>query len=170
MLAGIRSDSTFPGNSGLTGNFSDFVGRVTINPDFPFKAHYRFRFDKSSFAPRRNEVRANIGPPAFNINADYSFFGDGTGSGEFANREEITTGFKSQISRDWSVRGSTRLDLQSERTLDYGVGIEYRCDCFTAAIDYKRTFTSDRDLRPTDTIFLRLIFKNLGEIGANSNP
>jgi len=163
----LRSDSTFLANSGLSGNFSDFVGRLTINPDFPFKAQYRFRFDKKNFVPRRNEVRANIGPPVFNINTNYSFFGSGTGSGEFNNREEITTVFNSRISSNWSVRGYHRQDLNEGTTLNYGFGISYLCDCFSAAIDYNRAFFSDRDLKPSDTIFVRFTFKNLGEFGTD---
>ncbi len=68
------------------------------------------------------------------------------------------------------VRGSTRRDLQSNSTLDYQLGVEYRCDCLTVAVDFTRTFTSDRDIKPSDTIFVRLTFKNLGEIGGAAGP
>lgn len=166
----LRRDRSFPENSGIEEKLSDIVGRVIIAPKYPFSAQYRFRLNKENFSPRRNEVQASIGPKAFNVKIDYSFFGEGTGSGEFSNREEITTGFNSQVSSDWLIRGSTRRDLQTDSTLDYQVGIEYRCDCLTAAIDFTRTFTSDRDIKPSDTIFLRLTFKNLGELGGAVGP
>ena len=149
---------------------SDIVGRVIIDADDPFRAQYRFRLNEQNFEPRRNEVQASIGPNAFKVNVEYSFFGEGTGSGEFTNREEITTGFRSQVSSDWIIRGSTRRDLQSNSTLDYQLGVEYRCDCLTVAVDFTRTFTSDRDVKPSDTIFVRLTFKNLGEIGGAAGP
>ena len=36
--------------------------------------------------------------------------------------------------------------------------------------DFTRTFTSDRDLKPTDTVFVRITFKNLGEVGSAVGP
>ena len=106
-----------------------------------------------------------MGPKAFNVTVNYSFFGEGTGAGEFSNREEITTGFTSELFDDWILRGSTRRDLQRDETLNYGLGLEYRCDCLHVAVDFTRTFTTDRDLKPSDTVFVRLTFKNLGEFG-----
>lgn len=166
----LRRDRQFAANSGLSGKFSDIVGRVNIDPDFPVSVQHRFRLNKQNFVPRRNEVKALIGPAAFKVNVDYSFFGEGTGSDEFGNREEISTGFNSQISSDWSVHGSTRRDLQSNSTLNYRFGVEYRCDCLTVAVDFSRTFTSDRDLKPSDSIFVRFTFKNLGEFGSAVGP
>jgi LPS-assembly protein len=166
----IRRDRSFPVNSGLEENFSDIVGRVVIDPDYPFNAQYRFRLDKQSFAPRRNELQVTMGPEAFKVKVDYSFFGEGSGSGEFSNREEITTGFRSRIASDWVLRGSTRRDLQRDEILDFRVGVEYQCDCLNVSVDFTRTFTSDRDLKPSDTIFIRFTFKNLGEFGSAVGP
>jgi LPS-assembly protein len=166
----VRRDNSFSENSGLAGNFSDIVGRVVLAPNYPINVQYRFRLNKQNFVPRRNEVHATLGPKAFNVNVNYSFFGEGTGSGEFGNREEITTGFESQLTNDWLLRGSTRRDLESDSTLNYKLGIEYHCDCLTVALDFTRTFTTDRDLKPTDSFFVRFTFKNLGEFGAEAGP
>jgi LPS-assembly protein len=166
----IRRDNSFAVNSGLEENFSDIVGRVVIDPGYTIDAQYRFRLDKQTFEPLRNELQAKMGPEIFNVKVDYSFFGAGTGSGEFGDREEITTGFSSRIAKEWLLRGSTRRDLQSKDTLNFGLGIEYQCDCLNVALDFTRTFTSDRDLKPTDTIFVRFTFKNLGEFGSSVGP
>jgi LPS-assembly protein len=165
-----RRDSTFGNDTGLEDNFSDVVGRVTIKPDFPINAQYRFRLDKDDLSPRRNEVFASIGPKAFNVNASYSFFDQGTGSGEFTDREELTTGFRSQITDEWAVSASTRRDLVLNESLRHNFSVEYVCDCFKMSIDFTRTFTQDRDVRPTETVFIRLSFKNLGEVGTSAGP
>ena len=107
------------------------------------------------------------------IGTGYSLLGEGTGSGEFTNREEITTGFSSQVFRDWSVHGSARRDLKRNEVLNYKFGFVYRCDCLTVTADFARTFASDRDLKPTDTFFVHFAFKNLGEFGttiSGDNP
>ena len=160
----LRRDSDFSPTSGLNDHFSDIVGRVSVQPSSPVKIQYRFRIDKDDFTARRNELSANVGPPALQLNLNYSFFDEGSGSGEFTDREETTFGFSSRITPAWSISASTRRDLQSSSTLNHNIGLTYECDCFTMKLTFARTFTQDRDVRPSDTIFVRLIFKNLGEI------
>lgn len=166
----VRRDSTFDLDSGLEDNFSDVVGRVAIRPNYPVNVQYRFRLDKDDLSPRRNEVIAGIGPRAFNVRINYSFFGQGTGSGEFGSREELTTGFRSQVTNEWAVSASTQRDMESNESLRHNFRLEYVCDCFKMSVDFTRTFTQDRDVRPTETIFLRLAFKNLGEVGTSAGP
>ena len=159
----FRRDNDFSATSGLNDHFSDIVGRVSVQPSTPVKLRYRFRLDKDDLSPRRNELSTVVGPKAIRLNLNYSFFDEGSGSGEFTDREEITYGFTSQITPAWSIDASTRRDLQASSTLNHNIGLTYECDCFTMKLTFTRTFTQDRDVRPSDTIFIRLIFKNLGE-------
>lgn len=160
----VRPNNDFAANSGLNDHFSDIVGKLSVRPSSSIKLQYRFRIDKDDFSARRNEFSANAGPPILNFNLNYSFFDEGSGSGEFADREELTYGFSSQFSKAWSLEASTRRDLQLSNTINQGVGLKFECDCFTMKLNLIRTFTQDRDVKPSDTIFLQLIFKNLGEI------
>jgi len=160
----VRPNNDFAANSGLNDHFSDIVGSLSVRPSSNVKLQYRFRIDKDNFSPRRNELSANAGPSVLNFNLNYSFFDEGSGSGEFADREELTYGFSSQFSKAWSLQASTRRDLQLSNTLTQSVGLMYECDCFTMRLNLTRTFTQDRDVKPSDTIFLQLVFKNLGEI------
>ncbi len=161
----LRRNSDFSANSGLNDYFSDIVGRISIQPSTPVKLQYRFRLDKDDFSARRNEVSLRAGPQALTLSANYTFFDEGSGSGEFADREELTYGFSSQITKSWSINASTRRDMQLSSTLNHNIGLTYECDdCFTMKVSFTRTFTQDRDVRPSDAIFIRLIFKNLGEV------
>ncbi|MEE8332481.1 MAG: LPS assembly protein LptD [Alphaproteobacteria bacterium] len=162
----LRRDASFASNSGLDENFSDFVGRVNIRPNLPVRLQYRFRIDKDELTARRSEVLATFGPPAFKASLDYAFFGRGSGSGEFNDREELTAVLRSQLTKKWAAYASTRRDLQGGKSLANRFGLQYVCDCFTFSIDYIRTFTQDRDIRPSEKIFFRLIFKNLGSVEA----
>jgi len=162
----LHRDASFPAASGLDENFSDFVGRVTIRPNLPAMVQYRFRIDKDELRARRSEVLASVGPPAFKLGVDYAFFGRGTGSNQFTNREEITGSVRSQLTKNWAVFASTRRDLQRGQSLANRFGLQYTCDCFTFGIDYTRTFTQDRDIQPSEKIFFRIIFKTLGAVEA----
>ena len=165
----VRSNNDFADNSGLNDHFSDIVGKLSIRPSSDLKLQYRFRMDKDNFSARRNELSANAGPPILKFNLNYNFFDEGSGSGEFSDREELSYGFSSQFSKSWSIESSTRRDLKLSNTIEQGVGLKFECDCFTMKLNFIRTFTQDRDVKPSDTIFLQLIFKNLGEIYTSSD-
>ena len=160
----LRRDSTFDERSGLEDYFSDIVGRVNIRPSSPVNLQYRFRLDKDDFSPSRNELSGSIGPRALKLNVNYGFFDESSGSGEFSNREEIALGFTSQVTPEWKLGASTRRDLEANDSLSHLMFVEYECDCFTARIDFRRTFTQDRDVQPSDSFFIRLIFKTLGSV------
>ncbi len=160
----LRKDDTFDERSGLADHFSDVVGRVNIQPATPINIQYRFRLNKDDFSPSRNELSASVGPPAFNVKVNYGFFDESSGSGEFSNREEIDLGFTSRVTPEWKIGASTLRDLETSESLRHQFFIEYVCDCFTARADFRRTFTQDRDVQPSDSIFIRLIFKTLGSV------
>ncbi|MPY69971.1 MAG: LPS assembly protein LptD [Alphaproteobacteria bacterium] len=159
-----RTDDTFAEGSGLSDHFSDIVGSVQIKPLNLVDLDYRFRLDKDDLTPRRNEVQFSIGPPALRVTGNYLFVDQGTVDREFGTRSEISGMISSQITRDWRFAVFTRRDLEDDSTLNHGFQLTYLCDCFTAHLSFVRTFTQDRDVRPSDTILLRLVFKNLGEV------
>ena len=109
-------------------------------------------------------MATSLGPAAFNVYANYAFFDESSGSGEFTDREELTIGFTSKVTPDVKIGASTLRDLESDESLRHDIFLEYECDCFTMRVDFTRTFTQDRDIQPSDSIFIRLIFKTLGSV------
>tara|TARA_R110000868_G_scaffold1844_20_gene14723 strand:- start:6642 stop:8831 length:2190 start_codon:yes stop_codon:yes gene_type:complete len=174
----LDDDSDFGEDTGLDEHFSDIVGRVEISPTRYVNALYRFRLDKDSFSPRRNEVQATVGVDALRFNVNYLSIDQQNLSDildpedEFRDREEITFGFSSQVTDRWRFGANTRRDLTSGGgSLRHGAFLNYEDDCFDFRVDYSRTFTRDRDIQPSDTILFRIVFKTLGEVttstGAN---
>lgn len=160
----VRRDNNFASGSGLNENFSDLVGKISVETAERFKLNYRFRADKDDFSSRRNEVSGQAKYGGLNFNLEYGFFQKGAGSGEFADREEVSTSLNTLITSAWKFDASTRYDIEKEYTINYKLGLTYLCDCFTMQLDFTKAFTQDRDVAPTDTVFVRFIFKNLGEI------
>lgn len=167
----LHKDTTFSESSGLSDQFSDIVGRLAVLPSSLFRLVYRFRLDKDDLAPQRSEVSAQLGPPALNVGADYLLLDRLGGSSEFATkREEISLRLNSQITPRWGVRARTRRDLETGFTLGHGVRLIYDDDCFTFAPEYVRTFTSDRDLRPSESILFRIVLKTIGGFDTSASP
>lgn len=158
----FRDDDTFVVGSGLEDNFSDIVGRLTISPSSYLNLTYKTRLDKDSFTARRNEVSASLGPDRFRATANYLFFEQ---AGEFPEREELTLRIDSDINERWSASIDGTRDLSANGgMLSYGASLTYNCDCLILSANARRTFTTDRDVKPTDSILVQVTFKTLGQI------
>jgi len=166
----LSTDDTFGDASGLENRISDVVGRVNIEPADYLQVGYRFRLDQENFKPRRNEVTAVIGPKELTFSVNYLFFASTGNNTEFPDREEVFAAARAEITDRWSISARTRRDLSDTGgVLSYGFGVAYICDCFQMSVDFSRTFTRDRDVKPSNRIFVQLVFKHLGEIGGALN-
>ncbi|MCZ6481797.1 MAG: hypothetical protein O6757_00905, partial [Alphaproteobacteria bacterium] len=99
------------------------------------------------------------------INLDYLFINEEAGTGEFGDREEISGGLSYRISNYWRLNANARRDLTADGGfISYGGGLTYEDECFILDTTLNRSFTRDRDLEPTDSIFFKFTFKHLGEV------
>lgn len=156
----------FPAASGFEDKLSDVVGRIDVSTGRYVNAFLRFRLDKEDLTPRRNEVALRLGPPSFNVTADYVFLDKAVADPEFTQeREEILLALGSQITPTWAVQGRTRRDLSNDRPISHGARLTYQDDCLIFALDWTRTFTSDRDLEPRNAVVARVVLKTLGSFG-----
>lgn len=158
----LQSSSQFPEGSGLRDQMSDLVGRVRVSPGPYLDLLYRFRLDPNNFNAKRNEVKLSAGPSWLRGTANYFFVAGQSGSGQFGDREEITLGLTAKLSKYWTGIAHIRQDLTQGDTISEGVGFRYKDECLIFNIKFDRSFTQDRDLIPTDTLFFQLIFKDLG--------
>ncbi len=158
----FRTDGTFESGSGLEDHLSDIVGRLSVSPNQYLDLVYRTRIDKDDFNTRRNEAGLQLGGNALRLDANYVFLQEST---EFPEREELNLRLSSALTDQWSASIHTQQDLTNNGgTLSYGGALTYTCDCLIFSAVVNRTFTRDRDIEPTDSIFLRATFKNLGQL------
>ncbi len=158
------SEDVFREGSGLEDNFSDIVGRIEVAPIPEIDFLYRFRLDNEDFKARRHEIGLGLGPPALNLDLSYVFLSDEASSTEeFGDREEVEISVASQLTESWSIFASHRRDLEENRTLSTSIGLTYQDECFLIEGVASRTFFDDRELDPENAIFIRLVFKHLGE-------
>ncbi|NKB48558.1 MAG: LPS assembly protein LptD [Alphaproteobacteria bacterium] len=161
----FRENSAFAFGSGLNEQRSDIVGRFTISPNKFLDLLYKTRIDADNLRAKRTEISGSYGPRFLRGDVNYIFFDQ---TEEFAKREEIRAGLSSDITDQWSARVDTRRDLSDNGgTLSWGASIRYNCDCLDFSINYRRTFTQDRDVPPDESIFVRVVFKTLGEFGTS---
>ncbi len=158
----FRKTNTFASGSGLN-NQSDIVGRLTISPNKFLDLVYKTRLDTDNFTAKRTEVTANAGGRAIRGDVNYIFFDQ---TEEFPKREEIRAGLASDITDQWTVGFNATRDLTDNGSLrSWGASLRYNCDCLDFSLNFTRSFTQDRDVPPADSIFVRVVFKTLGEFG-----
>ncbi|MBB4642244.1 LPS-assembly protein LptD [Rhizorhapis suberifaciens] len=165
----------FPDGTGLSERVSDIVGRTTIRyKDFISLAH-RYRLDKDSLAIRRNEIDATVGSRSTYVRVGYLRLNRNIGPEveDLKDREEIRLGARVQLSRFWSVFGSTVVDLTDSREdplsvadgyepVRHRLGIAYEDDCLEMGVTWRRDYQEAGDARHGNTFLLRLAFRNLG--------
>ena len=163
----LEEEENFKTGSGLEDQASDIVGRFDFRPSRYVDLQYRFRFDKDTFARRRSEVDALVGPPALNLRLNYLDLNLADAQGEFSQREELTLEVRSKLSEYWSVFLSHRRNLETDDSLSTEAGIGYQDECFLIDVIAQRNFFDDREIDPEDSIFLRIGLKHLGQFGTS---
>ncbi len=159
----FNNDVNFATGSGIEDNLSDIVGSVQLSPIEEFDLFYRFRYDTNSLKPRRNEVLMSAGPAALHLDLSYAFLSDEADpNAEFGDREEIAGRIGSQFTDHWSGFIAGRHDIESDRSLSYGVGIRYEDECFDIRASIEREEFQDQERDPDLQVRFSVGLKNLG--------
>jgi LPS-assembly protein len=161
----LENDDVFAEGTGLDEHLSDVVGRIRLVPQNDIDVSYRFRLDHEDLSPKRHELDLRIGPPALNLDLTYLF--DDNSTAEFDDREELSFRLKSQLNENWFIEGGHRRNLESDDPLETVIGLTYQDECFLITFEGKRAYFEDREISEEDSVMVKLVFKNLGEVGVS---
>jgi LPS-assembly protein len=170
-----EKESIFPNGTGLSGRFSDFVGRTTVKYGRKLSLVHRFRLDKDNFAFRRNEIDAVYGGRETYATIGYLRLNrdiDGRLE-DLRDREEIQLGGRIRFLRYWSIFGSTVIDLTNAaedptsradgyEPVRHRLGIAYDDECIELGLTWRRDYDTTGDFRRGNAFLLRVALKNLG--------
>jgi LPS-assembly protein len=165
----------FPEGTGLSEQFSDFVGRVDVRYRDFLRLTHRFRLDKDNFAVRRNEIDATIGTDRTYLEVGYLRLDrdvDLTFE-DLQDREELRTAGRVAFSRFWSVFGSAVINLTDReedpnftsdgfKPLRTRLGIGYADDCLEFGVTWRHDFVEIADAQRGNSVRLYFSLRNLG--------
>lgn len=152
----------WPEGSGLKDDLSDLVGRLALDFGAQGKISYRVRLDKDDLSVERSELGFDFGLGRLRLDGDYLRRAGREAGEQLDDREELTLRLTAGLGGGVRLVGSMRRDLFAGRAVSQGIGLDYRDDCLTARLSFTRDFTRDRDIRPTDSVFLRIGLDTLG--------
>ena len=162
----LQKANDFPNGSGLEEQRSDLVGRIDLAPSPWLDLSYGVQLDDRNQKPLRHDAFLSAGPSIFRVNADYLFISKNAVPGVVApvSRKEVTIGAISQLTQYWSVGGSHRRDLApGGGPIATNLALTYQDECLTFQLVAQRDFTRRTGLKTGNSIYFRLLFKNLGE-------
>lgn len=158
-----KADSAFAPGSGLDGNLSDFVGRIAIRPSKLIDLTYRFRLDSEDLASRRTTIDLTAGPDWMRTRLGFLSIDEGSADlSAIGRREEINLATRLELGPEWTFDAFHRRDLAENDSINIGAGLTYQNECFLFALQVRKDFTRDRDLRPDTSINFVIKFRNLG--------
>jgi LPS-assembly protein len=152
----LKSDPIFAADTGLSGTRSDVVGRLSIKFPPYIDLTNRVDVDEQTGKIRRDEIylRGTYGRSSTRIS--YVQLASTLG---LPAREEVNAQMDVNFYENWQLFAAIRRDLRAEQTLDNEFGLGYEDECFGIAVGYHRKYTTDRDLRPSTSLILRVKLK-----------
>ena len=166
-------NTPFLQGTGLSGQFSDIVGRTTLQYDNLFSITHRFRIDSKSGDIRRNEVDISAGTSQTYLTVGYAYLNRNIVLEDLVDFQELRVGARAALSRFWSVYGSVILDLTTKsqeptttangyQPIRHRLGVQYEDECFRFGLTWRRDYISYLDFRAGDSYIFTIAFKNLG--------
>lgn len=170
----VSGASIFPDGTGLTGRFSDVVGRTRLRYGRFIDLTHRFRVDKNNFAVRRNELDLTIGSDQTYAQIGYLRLNRNINSAieDLRDKEELRLAARILFARYWSVFGSTVIDLTDAKedplSLADGyepvrdrLGILYNDECLEIGLTWRRDHERIGAFRKGSTFSLHLALKGV---------
>ena len=152
-----EKNENIPSNSTLGDKSSDVVGHIGFEPNSFFRADYNYSLDNNFDVLKYNELSTTFS--VNNFVTSFKFLEENAPIGTTHYLDNITSyNFNETSSISFSTRKNKEIDLTEYYNLIY----QYKNDCLTAAIKYKKDFYSDSDLKPTEQLFFSLTIVPLG--------
>ena len=167
--------SILPEGTGLTDQFSDFVGRTRVRFGRLIDFTDRYRIDKKNLAMRRNELDLTLGSQQTYIQLGYLLLNRDidTAIEDLRDHEELRLAGRVKFHRYWSIFGATVIDLtdKAEDPLSVAdgftqvrdrLGVEYEDDCIQLGLSWRRDYEQIGTFRKGSTFSFHLALKGLG--------
>jgi LPS-assembly protein len=164
----------FPEGTGLTGRFSDVVGRTRVRYGRFIDFTHRFRVDKDNLAVRRNEIDLTIGSEQTYAQIGYLRLNRNTDPSieDLRDTEELRLEGRVLFHRYWSIFGTAIVDLTDKNEDPFSVadgwqpvrhrlGIQYSDECLELGLTWRRDYEQIGSFRKGSTFVLHLALKGL---------
>jgi len=146
-----KEEDLIPKKSTINRKNSNLFGSISNNFSDNFNLSYNFALDNNYKNFEYNNLSATI---SFNDFSSTLNFIEENGEMGDSNVLENIIGYKFDESNYLSF--NTRRNRKLNLTEYYNLVYEYKNDCLTAGIKYKKSYYEDRDLKPTENLLFTI--------------
>ena len=146
-----KEESFIPKNTTLNKKNSNLFGSISNNFSEHFALNYDFAIESNLNVFEYNDINASF--MYDNFETKFSFIDENGNMGDTNVLENMT---KFSFDEKNYFLFKTRRNRNLNLTEYYDLVYEYKNDCLTAGIKYKKTYYEDRDLKPTENLFFTI--------------
>jgi len=152
-----EKNENLPLTSTLGDKSSDIVGHIKFEPNSFFSTNYNYSIDNNVNELKYNELSTNFTVNNFVTSFVYLEENQPIGTSHYI---ENTSSYN--FNETSSISFSTRKNKEINLTEYYDLVYQYKNDCLTAALQYKKDFYLDNDIKPTEQLFFSITIVPLG--------
>tara|TARA_X000000950_G_scaffold247849_1_gene306470 strand:- start:2459 stop:5071 length:2613 start_codon:yes stop_codon:yes gene_type:complete len=146
-----KEENFIPKKTTLNKKTSNIYGSLSNNFSEFFNINYKFSVDNNLDSIDYNDFSAELNLNNFNTKINFVEERAEMGSTNFIDNS-ASVNFKEKNYLTFKTRRNRKLNL----TEYYDFVYQYKNDCLTAGIKYKKTFYEDRDLKPSENLFFTI--------------
>ncbi len=146
-----KEENFMPKKTTLNKKNSNIFGSISNNFSKDFNLNYNFALDNSLSKFEYNDVTATLRYNNFSTAVIYT-----KEMGEMGDQNLLTNKASYKFNEENNLTFNTRRNRKLNLTEYYDLVYEYKNDCITAGIKYKKTYYEDRDLKPTEDLLFTL--------------
>jgi len=151
-------------DSGLDTTASDYVGRVTYQPNSVYSFSARGRFDQQTFTPQRLELESRANFERWSVQVLYGNYAPQPELGFLFRRQGVLGGASFKLTDNWVLLGSARYDLYAHEFNQSRLGLGYTDDCFMLSLNWLTGYTYVQTGPPkqNNTFMVQMSLRTLG--------
>ena len=159
----LQENPDLPIDSSIGEKRSDFIGSLELNPSEKTNINYSYSLDNNLDDLNYNYITANYS--VNNFITSFKFLEDNSSSGDKSFIENNT---KISFKNNYSLQFNTNKNLEKNMTEYYNLLYEYKNDCLSAAINYRKSFYKDTNITPEENIFFTIKIIPFGNVNSPS--
>jgi LPS-assembly protein len=162
--AGVNDITNTGLNSGLDKTASDYVARITYQPNSVYSFTARGRFDEQTFAVERFEAESRANFDRWTLQVLYGNYAPQPELGFLFRRQGVLGGASFKLTENWILLGSARYDLYAKEIDQSRLGIGYTDDCFLFSVNWLTGYTYTAISAPVknNTFMVQMSLRTLG--------
>ena len=146
-----KEENLIPKQSTINRKSSNLFGSITNNISENVNINYNFALDNDYKRFEFNNLNATL---SFgNLITKHSFIEE---NGEMGDGNVLENEITYKLNEDNFISFNTRRNRKLNLTEYYDLVYEYKNDCLTAGIKYKKSYYEDRDLKPTENLLFTI--------------